>query len=1750
MGGTSVSNDDLLSEISVLQSGSVIRKYILSHGDSPTTGAKLLTSLKECSDAAGSNCLPPTAFVYQGGQIGVATSATFTMGNSVTEVRAHLDFNGDGLGDIAYRGSSGWIIAFGSVSNGFVTHATSSSQWIRTGDASGTGRDSFLVAEGGVWVAYTWKPAAGTFVSASTGLSANAGYQVSLADANGDGKKDLIYLDVSYQNLSINLYVRPSIGENGAVLFGPATVTSIDKGAAGMQTVPLIGHDLALGSPRRMDFNGDGRDDFVLGINYCVPTGFGCTPFSLGYVLSARDSFHYELGSQLWQFNAATQIRLHFLDWNADDCTDLMIDSSVTLSNCKDSFAGSISVPANAGGFDWNGDGRADLVQGTGTTTSVSLSTGVGLTSPTIFSTVLGSNCNILGVDYDGDGQEDLLCWIQGGTISVYRHNSPAALPDLLTSVADGFGNQQYVQYAPTTSSIHVPGDALTEGWTSSQRPQYVVQTLTSPDGIGGTYTRSYAYWGQAFNLRGRGFAGFAQLRETDSRTGAMLFQRFETYFPYTGMLKEAEAQQGSGTRIAWTSHVHSSKNPVGVPAAYFPFTATSTSLEYQVGGADGALLKESQASFTYDSWGNQTGVTRTVYDRSATSEFNGYSWTQTVSSTYTPDTSGNWCLGLPLAVAASFSGTNEVGVSRSKTFTVDSARCRHTGEVTEPNSTSHRVAKVFAFDPSFGNLTSVSVVGRDMGGQDMAARITTLGWDSTGRFLETVIDALGQSTTRTYDHRFGVVTGETDANLVSIGSAYDSFGRLERINNADGTATSFERMPCGQSPVGCQVAVPWSAATSINAYAIRVARRDSSPSHTVISDSWEFRDTFDRPIVERESRLDGSYTRLGVEYDALGRIARQLIPCHDANCAAYWVTTTYDLLGRPLTSSRKVSEGLGSDRITGFQYSGFTEVVTDAQGKISYRTFDAAGRVRHIRDMANYGQNFGYDAFGSLVQVTDTLSNTLFTASYSYGLEPFQTTTDSPMDLGLRTYSYNALGELRAWTDAKSQSFTQTFDAIGRLTTRTELEGVTTWNWGTSSAAKNIGRLASITSPGFGETYAYDSIGRLTSKQTFTDSQYGIDYTYDSATGQLDTLTYPQSTSSYRVKLKYEYQNGQLRRIRDFNSALVYWQADATTPRGQVSQETLGNGIVTRRSYDLVSGLLSNVQAGVGGGQALQNESYLYDLVGNVTQRANNSTGLTENFFYDDLYRLDHSTLSNGSTTGTNLQLHYDALGNITSRSDIANGATWVYHPTKKYAVTQAGSSAYTYSYDANGNATTRHGNGIGWSSYNYPVQINGAEKSLMFFYGPDRQRFKQVYSSSGVVETTMYVGGLLEKVTSGSMVDYRHYIKVGSRAIAILSRKSDGTNATRYVLEDHQGSPARITEADGSSYVQESFSAFGARRDAGTWADSCLCDDLAKIKNVSRHGYTGHEAIGGVSMGLNHMNGRVQDAITGRFLSADATIPNPFVTQSYNRYSYVDNNPLSLIDPSGFSGSTAACNDDIGADGCFFDVDGKAPPRTGGYGFGFSVSGTTSVSSVPWTPESMLAAFNEAMARYGDLLKAPELPSSNARKEDDAEDAGTPSPQGMETTVACRSVQDSMAQLFGAKHCFTVIHYEDANGNSAIYRQYSLAGMRTFFPQDSFDKPTFQLDRQEWLSGSGDRFSPTHRGTTDLQFSLSVIKAAEAYNSGRDYSANGFTGPNSNTATDTIIRNAGGSLPVIPGAYGQTYNWPPYSPLVPVRP
>jgi RHS repeat-associated protein len=358
----------------------------------------------------------------------------------------------------------------------------------------------------------------------------------------------------------------------------------------------------------------------------------------------------------------------------------------------------------------------------------------------------------------------------------------------------------------------------------------------------------------------------------------------------------------------------------------------------------------------------------------------------------------------------------------------------------------------------------------------------------------------------------------------------------------------------------------------------------------------------------------------------------------------------------------------------------------------------------------------------------------------------------------------------------------------------------------------------------------------------------------------------------------------------------------------------------VTNRTFDPVTSWLTLATAGVGGGAGLLNQTYSQDKNGNITQRQNSNLGLTENFFYDADQRLTCATLLSSCSSPT---LVYDSgaagPGNITSQTGVGTYTYPAAGSARPHAVTSLtgtfnGITNPSFSYDSNGNMSTRAGSTIAWSTYNYPTDISASDSTgtedVQLSYGPDRQRWKQLYTAPGTTETTYYIGGSLEVVISGTVTNYRHYINAGNEPVAVYNRTSTGTNTMNYMLEDHQGGVANIASNSGSSVVNESFSAFGTRRNPSTWSGAPSTADLNTIAGVSRQGYTFQTWLG-QSMGLNHMNGRVEDAILGRFLSPDRHVPDPSNSQSYNRYSYVNNNPLALTDPSGFD-PFKRCTDD----------------------------------------------------------------------------------------------------------------------------------------------------------------------------------------------------------------------------------------------
>ena len=1156
--------------------------------------------------------------------------------------------------------------------------------------------------------------------------------------------------------------------------------------------------------------------------------------------------------------------------------------------------------------IDYDGDGRTDLLVPNGSTLGVYLSEATG--APTLTSTSIPyvSTCQYVWMDANGDGQDDLGCWSQTGSnpLTYYLHNGTS---DLATSFVDGYGNSASPLYGPISEGGHYfAWNDQVFPYQNYLGPLYVVYqtTFSDPSTTSDTYQQTFWYAGASLNLQGRGFAGFGSQQRLDSRNGIWETANRGRVFPYTGMLSyDVRAQDNLNTkpiRIVNNTLSASTLSTTPNQQRYFPYISTSTRSDYEVGGTENTdLITTTTTNYTFDNYGNATTIAKTVTDNDPGSPHSGQQWTTTTATTIAPSP-GAWCNSLPTEVDVTNTAPGVPAITRHLSLTPDYSFCRETQQVVEAGNSAYQVTTGYGFD-AFGNINSQTVTGIGM-----AARTTSINWGTTGQFPTQVTNPLNQVSNLSFDPATGMPLSFQDPNGITTSWQYDPFGRKNKEIRPDATYTVFAYNDCAVLG-GCL----------FGPHALALSHYDYSTTGVDLSDGTTYFDQMDRPVMTNAVNIAGTYDRSDVRYDNIGNVAQQSMPCAYSVVSTpctYWTTYGHDALGRVTQTQRPISATNSSLQTTTIQYAGRTTTTTDPQGKVTTNITKVTGSVGRTKDHNGYYVNFNHDAFGSLLSVTDSLSNTLRTMTYAYGVRAFRTTL-ADMDLGSRSYTHDALGEVTTYSDGKGQSFSAIFDALSRMTSRTEPDLTTTWTWGATAASHNIGKLASVSSTGSGgtysESYTFDSVGRL-SNETITlpnDGTPAFDYAYSTTTGLLSTLTYPPSfPTTYRLTAGYTYQHGILQQIFDsLVPTTIWWQANTMNPRGQITEETTEDlaghpQIVSNRTFDAVTGWLGSTQTGPGGGATLQNEAYLYDEMGNVTQRQNNNLGLTENFYYDNLYRLDHSTLGGL----TNLQMAYDAMGDITSRSDVAAGAAWTYDPVRKHGVTQAGSSSYTYAYDANGNVTSRNGSIVGWTSYNYPAGVTTATESATFAYGPNRQRWQMMYSGPSGNETTFYATPKFEKVYAGGGGEYRSYIYAGNRPVVVVRRNTAGQINVRSLLVDHQGSISSIvTDSTGVSLVAESFTAYGNRREASTWSGTPTSTELSTMNGVTREGYTFQTALG--SMGLNHMNGRIEDSITGRFLSPDPRGIIPGNTQSWNRYSYVINNPLTFIDPSGFCGSNA---------------------------------------------------------------------------------------------------------------------------------------------------------------------------------------------------------------------------------------------------
>jgi hypothetical protein len=149
---------------------------------------------------------------------------------------------------------------------------------------------------------------------------------------------------------------------------------------------------------------------------------------------------------------------------------------------------------------------------------------------------------------------------------------------------------------------------------------------------------------------------------------------------------------------------------------------------------------------------------------------------------------------------------------------------------------------------------------------------------------------------------------------------------------------------------------------------------------------------------------------------------------------------------------------------------------------------------------------------------------------------------------------------------------------------------------------------------------------------------------------------------------------------------------------------------------------------------------------------------------------------------------------------------------------------------------------------------------------------------------------------------------------------------------------------------------------------------------------------------------------------------------------------------------------------------------------------------------------------------------------------------PMGLEVTMTCRPLANPLSRLIGTpRHCSVIVWHWEKNPCSksgrkkVIDHQYSLPGGGTAPTKDP-NNQTYKDDRNAFNNPGGYNTNydiPPPAGTSQSAFDNAVTNSGNNYSQGT-YMLPGY-GPNSNSAANNIIQNAGGTTPDVPGAWDQ---------------
>ena len=375
--------------------------------------------------------------------------------------------------------------------------------------------------------------------------------------------------------------------------------------------------------------------------------------------------------------------------------------------------------------------------------------------------------------------------------------------------------------------------------------------------------------------------------------------------------------------------------------------------------------------------------------------------------------------------------------------------------EVTDPrgNKTTQEFDDSFRLisetDPASGETTYTYSDGNRVTITDPLDHTSTLGYDSRAN-VTSIQNPEGETSYFTYnssddltESRDGRSSGPTDNTYRTV-FTYDAAGN--RLSETDplGNKTTWTYTDGTEIAVGGGLMPAGLVETMVSP-----PGNEAGANPALYTTSYAYDSEGDLRTVTYPSGLEVSYT-----HDELGRTLTETVTDSVAGTTAT-TTYTYDQLGNQLTVTgpaieNPVTEITHQQRVTN-TFDGNSRltqsVVSDLQGGDTSRTtqfgYDLNDREISVTDPEGGVLSRTYDAAGNVASVTDQEGRTVETAYNSRNLPTTVTAIDfvddpiagsTPRDVVLASYGYDAAGRKTSETDAEGRTRLWVYDAADRV--------------------------------------------------------------------------------------------------------------------------------------------------------------------------------------------------------------------------------------------------------------------------------------------------------------------------------------------------------------------------------------------------------------------------------------------------------------------------------------------------------------------------------------------------------------------------------------------------------------------------------------------------------------------------------------------------------------------------------------------